>query len=73
MRAGFPWSTVVLFVAGLVLLILAAAYLTELGVWAARWGQIPVFFCFFIVMAIAGRWFWGGIDAVWAAVKQRRR
>ncbi|GAC69559.1 hypothetical protein [Gordonia soli] len=66
--SGFPAGKAVLFVAGCVLLVLAAANLTHLGEWSHRWGQIPVFLVFFLVMSIAGRWFWVGADAVLARV-----
>ncbi|MFT4397230.1 hypothetical protein ACLTEW_20070 [Gordonia lacunae] len=57
-----------LFVAGCVLLVLAAANLSNLGQWSDRWGQIPVVLVFFLVMSIAGRWFWTGADAILARV-----
>jgi len=53
-----------LFVAGCILLILAAANLDHLGEWSQRWGQVPVFLGFFLLMSIAGRWFWTGADAI---------
>lgn len=66
-----PVVTVVLFVVGVVVMVLAAANITNLSEWAVRWGQIPVFLVFFLVMAIGGRWFWAGIDAMIAAVRGR--
>ncbi|MFT4085906.1 MAG: hypothetical protein QM658_01935 [Gordonia sp. (in: high G+C Gram-positive bacteria)] len=63
--------TVVLFVVGCSILVAAAASLTHLSEWAVRWGQIPVFLVFFLVMSLAGRWFWSGVDAVLAALKSR--
>ncbi|OUC77238.1 hypothetical protein [Gordonia lacunae] len=67
-RSGFPVLKAVLFVAGCALLVLAAANLTHLAQWADRWGQIPVFLGFFLLMSIAGRWFWTGADAILAKV-----
>ena len=60
---------IVLFLVGLLLMVLAAANLMNLSEWAQRWGQIPVFLLFFLFMAIAGRWFWSGADALIAAVR----
>ncbi|WP_312029338.1 hypothetical protein [Gordonia paraffinivorans] len=56
--------TWVLFALGCVLLVLIAANLTHLSEWAVRWGQIPVFLAFFLLMSLAGRWFWAGCDAI---------
>ena len=64
----FPVVKAALFVAGCVLLVLAAANLSNLGQWSQRWGQIPVFLAFFLVMSVAGRWFWTGADAIVARV-----
>ncbi|GAC68245.1 hypothetical protein GS4_14_00760 [Gordonia soli NBRC 108243] len=64
----FPALQAALFVAGCVLLVLTAANLSHLGEWSHRWGQIPVVVLFFLVMSIAGRWFWSGADAVLAKV-----
>ncbi|WP_244332225.1 hypothetical protein [Gordonia polyisoprenivorans] len=65
---GVPVLKVVLFLAGCVLLVLAAANLSNLGEWSDRWGVIPVFLVFFLVMSIAGRWFWAGADAILGAL-----
>ncbi|MDT0223841.1 hypothetical protein [Gordonia sp. AC31] len=67
-RGGFPLLQAALFVAGCALLVLAAANLTHLAEWSDRWGQIPVFLGFFLLMSIAGRWFWTGADAILAKV-----
>ncbi|GAC67317.1 hypothetical protein [Gordonia soli] len=64
--SGFPLLQAALFVAGCALLVLAAANLTHLTEWSQRWGQIPVFLGFFLLMSIAGRWFWTGTDAILA-------
>ncbi|WP_234974328.1 hypothetical protein [Williamsia sterculiae] len=52
------------FVLGCVLLVLCA---WALGHWIPRWtrdyGSVLVFLGLFLVMSIAGRWFWAGIDA----------
>ncbi|WP_244332849.1 hypothetical protein [Gordonia polyisoprenivorans] len=65
---GVPVLKVVVFLAGCVLLVLAAANLSNLGEWSDRWGVIPVFLAFFLLMSIAGRWFWTGADAILAAL-----
>ncbi|WP_244331948.1 hypothetical protein [Gordonia polyisoprenivorans] len=65
---GLPVLKVVLFLVGCVLLVLAAANLSNLGEWSDRWGVIPVFLVFFLVMSIAGRWFWAGADAILGAL-----
>nr|WP_082932124.1 hypothetical protein [Gordonia sp. LAM0048] len=66
--SGFPLLQAALFVAGCALLVLAAANLTHLSEWSQQWGQIPVFLGFFLLMSIAGRWFWTGADAILAKV-----
>ena len=65
---GVPVLKVVLFLVGCVLLVLAAANLSNLGEWSDRWGVIPVFLVFFLVMSIAGRWFWAGADVILGAL-----
>lgn len=69
-QRSVPVMTVVLFLAGCVVMVLAAANITNLSEWADRWGQILVFMVFFIVMAVGGRWFFGGIDAFLAAARR---
>ncbi|GAB17521.1 hypothetical protein GOEFS_035_00530 [Gordonia effusa NBRC 100432] len=69
---GIPVLKVVLFIAGTLLLIVAAANLTSMSGWSDRWGPIPVFLVFFLVMSIAGRWFWAGADAIIAAIMGNR-
>ena len=64
-----PARTVILFLVGLVMLIAAAANLTNLSGWAERWGQVLVFFTFFLFMMVAGHWFTSGVRALWAAVR----
>ena len=66
--SGFPLLQAALFVAGCTLLVLAAANLTHLAQWSQQWGQIPVFLGFFLLMSIAGRWFWTGADAILAKI-----
>lgn len=70
-KRSVPLSTVLLFLAGCVIMVLAAANITNLSEWAERWGQILVFLTFFIVMAIGGRWFFGGIDAFLTAARNK--
>ncbi|MFT3660093.1 MAG: hypothetical protein QM809_01480 [Gordonia sp. (in: high G+C Gram-positive bacteria)] len=64
-----PVTTVLLFLAGCAVMVAAAANLANLSAWAERWGQIPVFLVFFLIMALGGRWFWAGVDAFLAALK----
>ncbi|UQE75725.1 hypothetical protein MYK68_03650 [Gordonia sp. PP30] len=64
-----PVVTMVLFLAGCVVLVLAAVNILHLPEWSKRWGQVWVFLVFFLVMAIAGRWFWAGIDAIIGALR----
>lgn len=66
-----PVSTVVLFLAGCGVLVVAAACIADLSEWASRWGQVPVFLVFFLVMSIGGRWFWTGVDAFIAAARHK--
>ncbi|WHU46567.1 hypothetical protein QNM97_21710 [Gordonia sp. L191] len=66
--SGVPVLKVMLFLVGCVVLVLAAANLSNLGEWSDRWGVIPVFLVFFLVMSIAGRWFWAGADAILGAL-----
>lgn len=61
----------VLFLLGCGGMVWAAASISSLGEWALRWGQIPVMLGFFLFMAIVGRWFWSGVDAIIAAVRGR--
>ncbi|MFW0791581.1 hypothetical protein [Gordonia sp. CPCC 205333] len=72
-ESGIPVLKVVLFLAGTILLIVAAANLTNLSGWSDRWGAIPVFLVFFLVMSIAGRWFWTGADAIVSAIVGNKR
>lgn len=60
-----------LFVVGCVLLVIVAANLSNMAEWADRWGQVAVFLIFFLVMSIAGRWFWAGVDLVLARIRNR--
>ena len=66
---GVPALTLVLFVVGCVVLVVAAVATTHLNEWMDRWGTVPVFLVFFLVMSIAGRWFWAGADAIVSAIR----
>ncbi|MFT4127213.1 MAG: hypothetical protein QM662_13425 [Gordonia sp. (in: high G+C Gram-positive bacteria)] len=72
-QRGRPVPTKVLWLllAGLVLLIASAAALPKLSGWSEHYGSIPVFLGFFLLMSLAGRWFWQGMDAVIGAVRGR--
>lgn len=51
------------FIAGCALLVACAWALgSKITGWTRDYGSIVVFLCFFLVMSIAGRWFWMGID-----------
>lgn len=70
-RGGISAGTWILFAVGIGLLVAAAVSLTHLSDWSDRWGQVPTFLVFFILMSLAGRWFWGGIDAIIRQVKDK--
>lgn len=61
------WVTVwrwISFVAGCALLVWCAWALGDrIPRWSAEHGRVLVFLVFFLIMSIAGRWFWKGIDA----------
>ncbi|GAB09245.1 hypothetical protein GOARA_034_00200 [Gordonia araii NBRC 100433] len=67
--AGVPVGTLMFWLAGCVLLVVAALCLPRLSEWAGRYGSIPVFLGFFLVMSLAGRWFWAGTDAIVSAIR----
>lgn len=64
-------TTILLFTLGVILLICCALAITHLDKWAEEHGQILVFVAFFIIMSLAGRWFWGGIDAALTRIRSR--
>lgn len=70
-EAGSQITTLLLFVVGCLLLIGCALAITHLGGWADDYGQVFVFVAFFIVMSLAGRWFWFGADTALTWVKSR--
>ncbi|MGO4205618.1 hypothetical protein AB4Z09_28575 [Rhodococcus sp. TAF43] len=51
-------------VAGLVVLVVVFASLDRVAVWAAEHGPVWVYLGFFLVMSIAGRLFWWGMDTL---------
>ncbi len=52
------------FVIGTVVLVLCAWALgSKVPQWTRDHGTMLVFLSFFLIMSIAGRWFWKGIDA----------
>ncbi|WP_237000161.1 hypothetical protein [Gordonia liuliyuniae] len=69
-RSVSVW-TMLLFIAGCALLVIAAINLPNLGQWGDEHGNVLVFLCFFLVMSIGGRWFWAGIDALWSAIRHK--
>ncbi|GAB11615.1 hypothetical protein GOARA_082_00020 [Gordonia araii NBRC 100433] len=68
-NSGVPTATLVAWLAGCVLLVVSAVALPRLSEWAGRYGSIPVFLGFFLVMSLAGRWFWAGTDAIISAIR----
>lgn len=64
-------ATAAFFVIGCAVLICCALAITHLDEWADDYGQVPVFVAFFIVMSLAGRWFWAGADAAITWLKKR--
>ncbi len=64
---GVSWSVLwrwVSFVIGCVVLVACAWALgSKVPQWTRDHGTMLVFLSFFLVMSIAGRWFWMGIDA----------
>ncbi|WP_236999859.1 hypothetical protein [Gordonia liuliyuniae] len=69
-RSVSVW-TMLLFLVGCGILVVAAINLPNLGRWGDQHGNVLVFLCFFLVMSIGGRWFWAGIDALWGAVRNK--
>lgn len=67
--SGVPATTLLFLALGTVLLIASAAALPHLSQWADDHGTIPVFLGFFLLMSLAGRWFWTGVDAILAAIR----
>ncbi|GAB08553.1 hypothetical protein GOARA_012_01040 [Gordonia araii NBRC 100433] len=66
---GVPVGTLIVWILGCAVLVVAAVCLPRLSEWADRYGSIPVFLGFFLVMSLAGRWFWAGTDAIIAAIR----
>ncbi|MCF8610084.1 hypothetical protein L5G28_07895 [Gordonia sp. HY285] len=69
-RSVSVW-TMLLFIAGCAILVVAAWNLPNLARWGDDYGNVLVFLAFFMMMSIGGRWFWTGIDAIWNAVRGR--
>lgn len=63
--------TIALFVLGCAMLVAASLSLTHLTEWTQRWGEVPVFLALFLVLSLAGRWFWAGVDAFIAAIRHQ--
>lgn len=70
---GLPVSAVLLFLVGCVLLVIAALSLTRLNGWMNDYGAIPVFVAFFLVMSLAGRWIWAGIDTLLTTIRANKQ
>ncbi|MGO4205621.1 hypothetical protein AB4Z09_28590 [Rhodococcus sp. TAF43] len=50
--------------AGLAVLVVVFANLDRVSTWASEHGQVWVYLGFFLVMSIAGRLFWWGVDTL---------
>ncbi|MGO4205570.1 hypothetical protein AB4Z09_28325 [Rhodococcus sp. TAF43] len=59
--------------AGLAMLILVFANLDRVAIWAAEHGPVWVYLGFFLVMSIAGRLFWWGVDTLVKGVGAGKR
>ncbi|GAA1458419.1 hypothetical protein [Williamsia maris] len=65
-RDGSTWTLIgraALFVVGCALLVGCAFSVNHLSQWMQDYGTVLVFLAFFLVMSLAGRWFWVGADA----------
>lgn len=58
-----------ILLAGLALLIVGFDVLPDLSAWTLRWGVIPVYLVYFLLMSIAARLFWSGADPLIATAK----
>ena len=63
------WWRWISFALGCALLVGCAwALSSRLQQWSHDYGSMLVFLVFFLIMSIAGRWFWAGIDAALGVV-----
>lgn len=67
--AQFHFKDFTALLAGLAMLVAGFAAITSLPDWVDRWGTVPVYLTYFLYMSLAGRLFWKGADAAWAAIK----
>ncbi|MGJ6122332.1 hypothetical protein QN239_07125 [Mycolicibacterium sp. Y3] len=65
----FHFKDLAALLAGLAMLVAGFAAITSLTGWVDRWGTVPVYLTYFLYMSLAGRLFWQGADAAWAAIK----
>lgn len=70
-RTAWRWVSFLIGCALLVACAWALAY--RLQQWSHDYGAVLVFLVFFLIMSIAGRWFWAGIDAGLGRVIQGRK
>ncbi|MCV7254640.1 hypothetical protein H7J86_20975 [Mycobacterium hackensackense] len=69
--AQFQFKDFGALLAGLGMLVAGFAVITALPGWVTHWGTVAVYLTYFLYMSIAGRLFWKGTDAAWAAIKPR--
>lgn len=62
-RGSAPFTLWPLFAVGCVLLVIAVLIMDNLPGWASDHGQLQILLPYFLLVSLAGRWFWKGIDA----------
>lgn len=67
--AQFQFKDFGALLVGLAMLVAGFAVITSLPDWVNQWGTVPVYLTYFLYMSLAGRLFWRGADAAWAALK----
>ncbi|GAS95598.1 putative uncharacterized protein [Mycolicibacterium canariasense] len=68
-NAQFHVKNFAALLGGLAMLAAGFAAITSLTNWIDHWGTVPVYLTYFLYMSLAGRLFWKGADATWAAIK----
>ena len=69
LQSWLRWWRWISFALGCALLVGCAwALSSRLQQWSHDYGSMLVFLVFFLIMSIAGRWFWAGIDAALGVV-----
>lgn len=60
-----------LFIVGCVLLVVAVLIMDDLPGWASDHGQLQILLPYFLLVSLAGRWFWKGIDTALTNARNR--